>query len=639
MNKDKISIIVSCYNTEKYIKKCVESLINQSYKNLEIILIDDGSSDNTLKIIKEYENENKKIKVIENVKNRGLAYSRNVGLNNSTGIFVGFIDSDDYIDKDYYKNLITAIKNEKADLAICDMKLVYENGTEHIVRACEQNCTKLDFINNGLAASACNKLFKKEILIKYPFEEGKVNEDLAVVLPSIVAAKKIAYVKDTFYNYLQREKSIQNSRFSDRRFEIFDGVETTLNRLLKDKNYNKYKDAIIYNQIIVLFIYVIPKESNIIYRRNIIKKFVKLAKKYKIRKNEYFWNFINCQGKKHQIYYKTMFKLAFNNCYLLTSLLILLVDIIKRTQKVSLPKIITNEMLINLAKKQQLKKEPKKSVSVVIPNYNYSEFLNERLYTILYQKIKLKEIIILDDCSTDNSCSKINELVKCLSPYIKIKSYYNKKNSGTPFKQWQKGFSFATGDYVWIAEADDLCKSNLISKILKPCIKNPDINISYADTAFINKEKNLIMKTIKPEIDIQRTNHWEKSYINDGLDEIKNYSFLNCTIANVSSCIIKNNDYDEYLKQSIKYRQAGDWLFYVNVLTSGKIAYTNLALNYYRVHGDNVSSTMNQQKHLEEIKEIHSYYLKKFNLSKDHKKKMQERIHFLEKNWNLKHKK
>src|SRR5574344_408779 len=144
------------------------------------------------------------------------------------------------------------------------------------------------------------------------------------------------------------------------------------------------------------------------------------------------------------------------------------------------------------------------------------------------------------------------------------------------------------------------------------------------------------MHSIKPEIDIQKSHHWDHSYINNGLKEIQNYSYLNCTIANVSSCLIKNNDYDSLLIESGKYFQVGDWLFYVNLMSMGDVAYNSKVLNYYRMHGDNVSSVTNHQKVINEIRKLHEYFIEKFNLNNNQKQKIKERIAFLKKVWKVK---
>lgn len=637
MKEPKLSVIIAVYNTEKYVEKCLDSLLSQTYSNIELVVVNDCSTDGSLKILKKYDKKYDNIILIDNKQNKGLSYSRNVGLENASGEYIGYIDSDDYIDPNYYEKLMKAIVKEKSDVAIADMKIVYEDGSfpDHVTRGCDGDVTKLNIVKNGLAASACNKVFKRELISKYPFSEGKLNEDLAVILPAIISANKISYVEKTYYYYVQRGGSIQNSRFSDRRFDIFYGVELTLKRIKGCQNYNKISQAIIYEQLIVLLIYVIPKEKNIIRRYQILKKFNQLSSKYHIRQNIYFWQFLEQQGRKHAIYYQLLFKLNCNHFYFLADLLIWCYDMARAILKPKGIKIDANiEDLKKLAMRQKTLSQ-RVSVSVVIPNYNYKRFLYQRLYSILSQGIQLKEIIILDDCSTDGSREEIDKIVKELKEIIFIHSVYNETNSGSAFKQWQKGFELAQGDYVWIAEADDYCSKKLLTKLTKPIIKNPDIIISYANTAFIDTVGNIMVKSIVPQIDLMETGHWDNDYINDGKDEFNNYAYLNCTIANVSSTIIKRADYQKYFKLSGKYKQCGDWLFYANIMQLGKVAYTSDALNFYRVHGENVSSVTKKEAHMKEMKQIHEYYDNTYGLNKMQKKQIQKRYKFLEKAWNL----
>jgi glycosyltransferase involved in cell wall biosynthesis len=330
-------------------------------------------------------------------------------------------------------------------------------------------------------------------------------------------------------------------------------------------------------------------------------------------------------------------KLNSNGLSLPTSLLISLYRMYaKMFIKPVVKKGITFNDLIECAKKQKNMNDNNIKISVVVPNYNYEKFLVQRIYSILDQKVKIHELIILDDCSKDNSRDLIDIIYNKISKYINIKKVYNDSNSGSAFKQWEKGFNIATGDYVWMAEADDYCDKDLLKSIIKPLYKDSNIVISYSDTAFIDINGKIIIRTIKPEIDIMKTGHWDKSYINSGKDEIKNYTYLNCTIANVSSTLIKKENYDEFFKMSGEYKQAGDWLFYANVINKGKIAYYNKPLNYYRVHGNNVSSVMKKQAHIDEIKKIHKYFDKKFNLDKKQKNEIEKRYDFLNKAWNLK---
>ena len=517
------------------------------------------------------------------------------------------------------------------------MNIVYENNNQSIRTKCgnEKNNT-LDFVYNGLAASACNKLFKRNVIEKYKFSEGKVNEDLAVIIPTIINNKTV-YNDEVFYNYIQRNNSIQNSKITDKRYDIFFGTELTLERIENNENYDEYKDAIVFQQLIVLLLYVFPKEKNFFRRIKWFRKFNKLIKPYNIKQNKYLIEFINSNGKKHKIYYKLLINLNCSGLYFLSSMLVSMYDFLRKILvKKVIPEDINMDDLIKLSKIQKKLKNKEYSISVVIPNYNYEKFLMQRLYSVLIQNVKISEVIILDDMSTDNSREIIDEIYNNLKNYINIKIVYNEKNSGSAFKQWEKGFKLASSDYVWIAEADDYCDKEFLKNVTKPIDKNKNIVISYTDTAFIDSDGNIILKSIKPEIDIMKTGHWDRDFISDGKSEFENYSFLNCTIANVSSALIKKENYDEYFKISKEYKQAGDWIFYVNVMQNGYISYKNKPLNYYRVHGNNVSSVTKKEAHMNEIKNIHSYYDKKFGLTSKQKKEIDKRYDFLNEVWNLK---
>ena len=635
MTKKKVSVIVSVYNTEKYVRKCIDAILNQTYSNLELVLIDDKSSDNSLSILREYKN-NSKVVLIENEQNKGLSYSRNVGLKMSHGDYIGYIDSDDYIEPDYYEKLMEAIQKEKADIAVCDMKLYYEKTkTFQICRGNDTN-KKIGFIHNGLAASACNKLFKREIMEKYPFAEGKVNEDIAVVIPALVEAKKIAYVQDVYYYYVQRENSIQNSNFSEKRFDIFAGVDSTLERIKKDKDFALYKDAIVYNQIIVLLLYVFPKINSSKKRKKFLKRYNELSAKYYIRQNKFFWEFLSSTNIKSRIYYKLLFRFLCTGHYILANQLISFLNFFQKYLKKKIIPEITDRMLIREAIKNQHRLPSKYKISVVIPNFNYARFLKQRLYSVLSQKVKIYEIIILDDCSTDESRKIIDDLTSMLEKHITVLKVYNDKNSGSAFKQWEKGFELACGDYVWIAEADDYCHPKMLKNLVKPLLTYSDIIISYCDTAFINGEGKLTLPSIKNEIDFMNTKHWDKDFVNDGKEEYKKYAFLNCTIANVSSTLIKKDDYHAFFELSGKFKQAGDWLFYVNIMQKGKIAYSSKTLNYYRIHGNNVSSITKKDAHLKELERIYKYYEEQYGLNSYQKKQIKNRLSFLKDAWHLK---
>lgn len=647
-----ISIIVPCYNVEKYVEKTIDSIMKQTYHNFEIIAVDDCSTDQTYSILQKLEKKyGAKLKLYQNEKNGGLAYTRNRGLTFASGTYVGYIDSDDFIDENYYEELMLALKKEDADIAVTDIVLADENGQKIGLpqSACIGEVSKLNIISNGMAASSCNKLFKKELMQQYPFLEGKINEDVASIFPIILHTKKIAYTNKVMYYYVQRNTSIQNSSFSERRFEMFDAIEICLDRIQDLPDYEKYKEVILFHQLLMLYVYVITELNDKKQRKKFLQIFIQKQKKYQLYRLHMIKEFLGTQRKTLKIYYGILIQLLrFQNASFINFVINLKKDgaNMKRKIKEFVKKIVrksvvsqnlTLDDIVKVAKKQSKMADNDIKVSVVVPNYNYEKFMLQRIYTILNQTEKIHEMIILDDCSKDNSRELIDKIVEAIQPYVSVQKIYNTENSGIAFKQWAKGFKLAKGEYVWICEADDCCTNKLLESVLKPIRENKDkeIYISYVDTAFVNATGNIFLKSIKPEIDIMKTGHWDTSFINNGIEEVQKYAFLNCTIANVSSCIIKNDNYDEIFDRIIEYRQAGDWLFYVNVMRRGYIAYVDKPYNFYRVHGENITSKMKKQKHLEEIKRIHADISEHFEMNEWHEEQRQKRYEFLTRVWQL----
>jgi len=640
-----VSVIVPCYNVENYVRKAITCLVNQTYKNIEIIVIDDASTDNTYKVLKELEKEySGKFKLYQNEKNGGLAYTRNFGVKNSTSEYIGFIDPDDYVDENYYEVLVNKLIADDADLVVNDIQLIYENmdKTVDVAKTCNGEVSKLNIIDNGLCASACNKLLRKDLLLKYPFLEGKVNEDVASIIPIIVHSNKISYTSDVVYYYVQRKNSIQNSEFSVRRFDMFDSISVCFDRIKDDQNYDEYKEMILLHQLLELYIYVIIELNDKYKREYIIQAFIDKMKQFefKIYDLKCLKAFIKRHRKAFRLYYWLVIKLLkYNNAKLISKVIWF-----KKESRTFVKKIrgknkeignYTIEGLVKLAKKQSKLKEENIKVSAVVPNYNYENYLIRRIYSILQQTTKIHELLILDDCSKDNSRELIDNIIDSIKEYVNVRKIYNKTNSGSAFKQWAKGISEANGDYIWIAEADDYCHKNMITELLKTIKQDDEITIAYVDTAFTDQNGNIFLKTIKPEIDVMKTGHWDKSYVNVGLNEIKNYTFLNNTIANVSSCIIKKGDYTEIYEEAGSYRQSGDWVFYINIMSKGKVAYVDKIMNYYRVHGNQITSQMDKQKHFDEIQKIYEYIDSKFGVSEFQTKKRKERCEFLKRVWKL----
>lgn len=215
----KISVIVPIFNASKSIKKCIESIINQTYKNIEIILINDGSEDNTLEIINDYKEKDERIKVI-NKANSGVANTRNVGIEIATGQYIMFVDSDDYIDVNYIYEMHNELVKNDSDVAVSGMtscennekkikKIIYKN------ESCNLQFSEIisEIINKLTFCSACKTLIKKELLTnnKIRFDENlKYCEDMIFSFNMLKKATKIRYVNSTGYYYVFSKNSATN---------------------------------------------------------------------------------------------------------------------------------------------------------------------------------------------------------------------------------------------------------------------------------------------------------------------------------------------------------------------------------------------------------------------------------------------
>lgn len=213
---EKISIIVPVYNVEKYLSRCVDSIINQEYKNLEIILVDDGSTDNSASICDSYQKKDNRIRVIHK-ENGGLSSARNAGLDVATGEYVGFIDSDDYIAKDMYFNLYSRIKASKSTIANCMYVRVFDSGEtseSRVPHTKDEAILKETYLEELLLhdgdVSVCTKLFSKDLIGDLRFDTGKLNEDLLFMVKILNKFSSIEFVGKIGYFYYARDKSISS---------------------------------------------------------------------------------------------------------------------------------------------------------------------------------------------------------------------------------------------------------------------------------------------------------------------------------------------------------------------------------------------------------------------------------------------
>ncbi len=273
MKKDLISIIIPIYNMEKYLNKCLDSVINQSYTDIEILLIDDGSTDNSSKICKEYCKIDNRIKYYKK-KNGGLSSARNYGMKKVTGTFFGFVDSDDIIHKDMFKILYDNIIRTNADMSICEVTRYTKNPDYYVTNDYQiydkTEVLKIILEDRKIFNFAVNKLYKKELSNQIKFPINKVQEDVGTIYKFIMNTDKIVYTESRLYGYYIRPDSLSNNL--TKKF-IFDYMELLDKRAIDLKDYN-LKDYIELNRAnVILGIFI-----NVSFNKDILKD--KEVKKY-----------------------------------------------------------------------------------------------------------------------------------------------------------------------------------------------------------------------------------------------------------------------------------------------------------------------------------------------------------------------
>ena len=215
----KVSVIVPVYNTELYLERCLNSILNQTFKDIELIIVNDNSNDNSHKIIETFINENTNIKYIDNKENKGVSNCRNEAIKISSGEYILFIDSDDYLDENMIETMYNEASNNDLDIAMCGYFVDYEDGnTQNRIINLDENriysgyeiLSEILHHKNGVTGHSWNKLLKASIIkennIQYP-EHMKIYEDVAFFSRLFPYCKKIKNIKKMFYHYIQRNNS------------------------------------------------------------------------------------------------------------------------------------------------------------------------------------------------------------------------------------------------------------------------------------------------------------------------------------------------------------------------------------------------------------------------------------------------
>ena len=243
----KLSIIIPVFNVEDYLSECLDSILGQKYKSLEIILIDNNSTDNSYKICEKYAKKCPEIKLFKYEK-WGAAAVRNFGVKKAKGKYLWFIDSDDFIEKNSIKKLIDTAEKNKSDTVVMSVRRIYEDGRKNILTAV--NTTKPDWQKRYIMYGfpPFQNLYKRTFWTKnLEFPEGMIHEDMAILSTAILYTEKISFINEVLYNYRQRKNSVLHQEgWNPRSLDIFRALDVLLERFKIANKFDEYYSELEY---------------------------------------------------------------------------------------------------------------------------------------------------------------------------------------------------------------------------------------------------------------------------------------------------------------------------------------------------------------------------------------------------------
>lgn len=299
MDQALISVVIPVYNVENYVGKCIDSVLNQTYQNLEIVLVDDGSTDNSGSICDEYMKKYSNIKVVHK-ENGGLSDARNCGINICHGDYITFIDSDDSIKKNYVAYLYELMQQYDCEMSICDFEYINEKGkvlnrvtNTGMVELFDRKEAIVELLNSSkINTSASMKLYKIQLFegIRYP--KGLLYEDVATTYKLILRCNKVVRGDVPLYEYLLRNGSITKQRFGVRKMDMVTNIETMCDDILQIyPDLEELCNTRIFSQYVATYIQATNTGCDNSIKRHLLMKIHSLSQKR-----------LPCMSRKLQLY-------------------------------------------------------------------------------------------------------------------------------------------------------------------------------------------------------------------------------------------------------------------------------------------------------------------------------------------------
>ncbi|WCT14909.1 glycosyltransferase family 2 protein [Mucilaginibacter jinjuensis] len=239
-------------------------------------------------------------------------------------------------------------------------------------------------------------------------------------------------------------------------------------------------------------------------------------------------------------------------------------------------------------------------VSVIIPNYNHARYLPQRINSVLNQTYQDFELIILDDFSTDGS----REVIEQYRNHPKVSHVvFNEVNSGSTFKQWKKGIELSSGDYIWLAESDDYAGDVLLDTLMKPLETDENVLLSYCQSLIVDENNDALF--LCDWADPLDKDKWKHDHIEDAEKELDSYLRYRNTIPNASAVVFRKPKDLSVFDDIVGMKFSGDWLFWKRQLSrGGKIAFSQLVLNFFRMHPQTTRHLLSMEKEKQRVKEL-----------------------------------
>ena len=463
MSKVKVSVIVPVFNVGDYLSTSLDSILNQSLEDIEIICINDGSTDDSLKILENYAKKDNRIKIISK-ENEGQGTARNVGLDNACGEFISFVDADDFIKKDMLEKLYNKSVNGNLDLVMCKVSS-FDNET-HVIDdnlwyyslKCFSGFKKEVFNNldtkeftSLISVTPYNKLYRRSFVEKnnIRFPEKYIFEDEVFFYNVYLKAKRISLIDENLYCYRTNRKGSTVSKGLDKDYSDIIHIFRLIRDLLVETNYiNVYKKQV-YNRFIHLILW----------------RFSQTAPKY--RKN-----FFNLMKKEfNEILNENSKDFSLN------------VDELDFKIKSRTLKVLNSK---NLEEFEKL--DSYKPFSVIMASYNNDKYLEDAVESLTVQNFGFEhnvELIIVDDGSSDDSLKIAKKYQKNYPYNIQVIS----KENGGQASARNLGLEYAKGDYINFLDSDDKLSPNTFKAVYDFLVKNPAADVISIPITFFDNQK------------------------------------------------------------------------------------------------------------------------------------------------------